>query len=169
MHVTDLFRTCNFSLLNEDRLTNSQLSDSESTLQVKIEIPALKRTIDGILRPIIFAQASQGDSDRSKGSITDEEVPDLPLTVVRDISNGQVIGVCTLLISDEAKTAESRGPEPSEGTLQQSLVAKAGQTCEFSINLLPQWRGRGVGGEVLDVVIEGWAKMMGISRILAVI
>lgn len=39
---------------------------------------------------------------------------------------------------------------------------------EMAYNLSPEWQGKGVGGAVLDAVIEGWLKWAGIESIKAV-
>jgi hypothetical protein len=42
------------------------------------------------------------------------------------------------------------------------------QTWEMAYNLMPEWTGLGVGGRVLDCVLEVWVKWVGIGIMMAV-
>lgn len=53
------------------------------------------------------------------------------------------------------------------GKAPQTLPAKD-QKWELVYNLFPEWQGQGIGGAVLDVVIESWVKWVGIGYLVAV-
>lgn len=42
------------------------------------------------------------------------------------------------------------------------------QTWAISYNILPEWRNKGLGGAVVDVVVGGWAKWVGLGQVMAV-
>lgn len=44
----------------------------------------------------------------------------------------------------------------------------AEQTWEMAYNLMPEWTGKGIGGRVLDCVLEVWVKWVGIGTMMAV-
>jgi hypothetical protein len=42
------------------------------------------------------------------------------------------------------------------------------QKWELGYNLLPDYSGLGIGGAILDVIIESWVKWIGIGTLVAV-
>lgn len=53
------------------------------------------------------------------------------------------------------------------GSIPQTTPASE-QIWEIAYNLLPEWRGKGIAGQVLDVVMDGWVKWVGIGGLKAV-
>lgn len=124
-------------------------------------IPASVETINTILRPI-----------RSSPLFTivlssaHSKVPFFPFIIIRHHPSGKLIGDIQIFQLTDNLAAEDLG-SAFGGAVPQPLPP-AEQIWEISYNLSPEWRGKGVAGQVLDAVIEGWVKWVGIGRLMAV-
>lgn len=58
----------------------------------------------------------------------------------------------------------SGGSNGSEGPKE----TEQGHAMELAYNILPEWRGKGLGGEVIGVLIEAWVLQTSLTAVMAV-
>lgn len=95
-------------------------------------------------------------------------VPFFPLIIIRHQPSGKMIGDFQLVQPPSAHSESAEDQAKAFGGQAPQLLPSEEQTWELVYNLSPEWTGRGIGGAVLDVVLEGWVRWLGIGTIMAV-
>lgn len=121
--------------------------------------PYSQETVNTILRRISSSSAA---SDLPHPA----EIPFFPLMVIRNHATGQLIGDVQLFQPE----SDYRDMELDRSlrVVVPQIDSPEEQTWAISYNILPEWRNKGLGGAVVDVVVGGWAKWVGLGQVMAV-
>jgi GNAT superfamily N-acetyltransferase len=128
-------------------------------------LPTATRTIETVLAPLLRPPATP--SQTLAPLPPDTPTPAFALVILRDMTTGRMIGDMQLFQPIPPGTSPEDQARLFAGTAKQT-VPSSGQTWELAYNLRPEWQGKGVGGAVLDSVLEGWVKWVGIGTVMAV-
>lgn len=120
--------------------------------------PAVQLTVNTLLRPLLCHSPPHEPLDPGSGNDSGE--PFFPSIILRNQETGKMIG------NFEVVKPTADAPLADEGGEEHTPVSA--QTWEIAYNLLPEWRGKGIAGHAMDVIVEGWVKWIGIGYLMAV-
>lgn len=83
---------------------------------------------------------------------------------LRHQPSGKIVGDC-LVIQNGTNFWDPKQPGPA---IQPQIAKPSDQTWLVGYNIHPDFRGKGIAGEMVDVVVEGRFKFIGIGIIGAV-
>lgn len=117
-----------------------------------------QKVIDSVYRPF-FTGDSSGQIPIQKES---DDTLFCPFFAIRHTANNELVGDLSLY-KDILIAPEETSPTDME-QVQESQEA----VWEIAFNIFPEWRGKGLGGEVIGVLIEGWALRTNLTAVWAV-
>jgi hypothetical protein len=128
--------------------------------------PASHTTINTFLRPRLQNAIAEAPLSSQLAQIDrDSQVPYFPCVILRHQPSGRLIG--TIKLFQAIVGSEGDQKAAFAGQIRQT-VPPAEQSWAIGYNLLLEWRGKGVAGQMLDVVMAGWVEWVGIGAITAV-
>lgn len=127
--------------------------------------PSARQSIDKTLRPLLQNGPELGRTATGPAKYGGDEVPYYPCIFLRHFPSGRLIGDLRLLQAEGSTDVDQEAR--SVGRVQQTAPPSE-QVWEIAYNLMPEWRGKGIAGHMLDVIMAGWVEWAGIGTVMGV-
>lgn len=159
-------------ILRTRRQTYEKAADSKRYLPEHLDtrrqhmLPFAAQTIETVLRPLL--RSSSSSRPIHPLPVPTGPLPLFPLINIRHHPSGKMIGEIQLMQSPSDSSNSVKDQSTDLVDQGSTTVAVSEQTLELVYNLGSEWTGKGIAGAVLDVVLEGWVRWLGIGTVIAV-